>query len=444
VKKKINSAHLIEKRLIEMKIVNIVPGFGGTFYCGNCLRDSAYVNSLREMGHDAITLPMYLPLTKNGKSPDEEVPVFYGAVNIYLKQQFPLFRHMPGWMENLFDSKPMLKFAAKKSGSTRAHGLEKLTESMLLGQKGHQNQELERLVDFLKNHQKPDIVHFSNALLLGMAKQIREEVKVPVIFSLQDEDVWVDAMEESWRERIWQLMAEKSRDVDAFVAVSSYFAGIMQDKMHIGVKPENYLYSSPATSPRAIGYLSRICEENGFEILVDAFILLKSDPQFRTLKLKITGGMTGDDKPFLHRQMEKFKTNNLLKEIEIQHEFTTVDLKDFFKSLTVLSVPVLKGEAFGLYQIEALASGVPLVQPDLGAFPEIIRASGGGVIYSPNTAEALAHKLKEVLSDQEELRKMSVSGRKAVEDKFNCSRLTQNMIDIYQQITSSRVHQFTK
>ena len=433
-----------------MKIVNIVPGFGGTFYCGNCLRDSAYVNSLREMGHDAITLPMYLPLTKNGKSPDEEVPVFYGAVNIYLKQQFPLFRHMPGWMENLFDSKPMLKLAAKKSGSTRAHGLEKLTESMLLGQEGYQNHELSQLVDFLKNHQKPDIVHFSNALLLGMAKQIREEVNVPVVFSLQDEDVWVDAMEESWRERIWQLMAEKSRDVDAFIAVSSWFAGIMQDKMqippdkihvvHIGVKPDNYFYSSPLTSPQTIGYLSRICEENGFEILADAFILLKSDPQFETLKLKITGGLTGDDKPFLHRQMKKFEQNNLLKDIEIQHEFTTEDLKGFFKPVSVLSVPVLKGEAFGLYQIEALASGVPLVQPDLGAFPEIIGTSGGGVIYSPNTAESLAHKLKEVLSDPGKLQEMSIVGRKAVEEKFNCSKLTQNMIDIYQQITSSPVH----
>jgi glycosyltransferase involved in cell wall biosynthesis len=209
--------------------------------------------------------------------------------------------------------------------------------------------------------------------------------------------------------------------------------------VHIGVKPENYIYSSPATSPPAIGYLSRICEENGFEILVDAFILLKSDPRFNDLKLKVTGGMTGDDRPFLDRQMKKLEKNNLQGDIEIQHEFTTDDLKDFFKSLSVLSVPVLKGEAFGLYQVEALASGVPLVQPDLGAFPEIIKASGGGVIYSPNTAEALAGKLKEVLSDPEKLVEMSIAGRKAVEDKFNCRKLTQKMIDIYQQINSSPI-----
>ena len=428
-----------------MKIVNIVPGFGGTFYCGNCLRDSAYVNSLREMGHDAITLPMYMPLTLNGEITDEAAPVFYGAVNIYLKQQFPLFRHMPGWMENLFDSKPMLKFAARKSGSTRAHGLEQLTESMLLGQKGNQSQELEHLVDFLKNQVKPDVVHFSNVLLLGMAKQIKEEVKAPVVFSMQDEDVWVDAMEPSWQEKIWELISEKSRDADAFVAVSSYFAGVMQKKMkipsekmnvvHIGIKPGNYTFSLPADSPPAIGYLSRICEENGFEILVDAFILLKRESRFDPLKLKVTGGMTGDDQPFIKRQLKKLEQAGILGDVEIHPDFTPLALKGFFNSLTVLSVPVLKGEAFGLYQVEALASGVPLVQPDLGAFPEIIRSSGGGVLYHPNKPDALASRLAEVLPDRTLLERMSRAGRKSVEDDFDCSKLTRKMVEIYEKLT---------
>ena len=427
-----------------MKIVNIVPGFGGTFYCGNCLRDSAYVNSLRNLGHDAITLPMYLPLTMNGEQANEDVPVFYGAVNIFLKQQFPLFRHMPGWMENMFDSKPVLKFAAKKSGSTRAQGLEQLTESMLLGQKGHQNHELDRLVDFLKNHEKPDIVHFSNALLLGMAQQIRDEVKVPVVCSLQDEDVWVDVMEPSWREKIWDLMSEKSLDVDAFIAVSSFFAGVMKDKMnipsnkmnvvHIGVNPENYTFTQPADSPHTIGYLSRICEENGFEILVDAFILLKSEPRFKNLKLKVTGGMTGDDQSFLQRQLKKLEQHNILQDMEIQPDFNPVALNGFFETVSVLSVPVLKGEAFGLYQIEALASGVPLVQPELGAFPEIIQATGGGVIYHPNTPDALAAALSKVLSDRSALDQMSRLGRKSVEDDFDCRKLTRKMVEVYEKV----------
>jgi glycosyltransferase involved in cell wall biosynthesis len=427
-----------------MKIVNIVPGFGGTFYCGNCMRDSAFVGSLREAGHDAITLPMYLPLTMRGGNAQEEMPVFYGAVGIYMRQ-FPVLRNMPGWLEHLFNSRPMLKFAAKKAGSTRAHGMEALTESMLLGSEGHQNRELEELIHFLKNHVKPDVVHLSNALLVGMAGKIREEVGVPVVLTLQDEDVWVDAMDEGYRTKIWNLMAEKARDVDACIAVSHFFARVMQEKMqlpsekvhvvHIGVNPEQYHPGKPATSPQAIGYLSRICAENGFGLLADAFILLKRDPRFATLKLIATGGMTADDKPFLREQMGKLGEAGLLKAVEILHPYEQVVLSDFFRSVSVLSVPVLKGEAYGLYQLEALASGIPLVQPALGAFPEIISATGGGVIYEPNTPAALAAKLAMVLDDPGRLEEMSTAGRRSVEAHFDCRKLTGEMLEVYRSVT---------
>lgn len=423
-----------------MKIVHIVPGFGGTFYCGNCLRDSGVVASLKKAGHDAVTLPMYLPLTLNGKKTNDGIPVFYGAVNIFLKQ-YPVFRHMPKWFEKLMNSTPVLKYAAKKSGSTRASGLEDLTESMLLGAEGHQSEELQQLVDFLKYHEKPDIVHVSNALLLGMAKKVRDEVNVPVVCSLQDEDVWVDAMHEDHREKMWQLLADKAKDVDAFIAVSDFFAKAMQKRMsipdeklhvlHVGVNPAVYTYTKPAANPQAIGYVSRINDENGFEILIDAFIMLKENPAFKTLQLKATGGMTGDDSKFITRQINKLKQKNIYQDFEIQPDFTQSALQNFFSSISVLSVPVLKGEAFGLYQLEALASGVPLVQPELGAFPEIINATGAGVIYNPNTAEALADKLAEVLLNPDKLETMSLAGRKAVEANFDCGKLSKKMVDIY-------------
>lgn len=426
-----------------MKIVHIVPGFGGTFYCGNCLRDSGVVASLKKAGHDAVTLPMYLPLTLNGQADENGLPVFYGAVNIYLKQ-YPVFRHMPKWFENLMNSPPVLKFAAKKSGSTRASGLEDLTESMLMGAEGHQSEELQQLVDFLKYHEKPDVVHVSNVLLLGMAKKIREELKIPVVYSLQDEDVWVDAMHPERREKMWQLLAEKAKDVDAFIAVSHYFAKVMQQKLaipneklhvlHVGVKPEAYFFSKPASDPQVLGYLSRINDENGFEILVDAFILLKDNPEFKTLKLIATGGMTADDSAFIQAQIKKLKLKNIDKDLEIQYNFSQEELKDFFKSISVLSVPVLKGEAFGLYQLEALASGVPLVQPALGAFPEIIEATGGGVIYEPNTAQALAKKLAEVLDKPDKLETMGAAGRKAIEAHFDSNKLSAKMVEIYRSL----------
>lgn len=430
-----------------MKIIQIVPGFGGTFYCGNCLRDSALVKSLRQKGHDALTLPMYLPLTLNGETHPDGIPVFYGAVNLYLKQNFPWLRHMPGFMERLLNSGPILNFAAHKAGSTRAEGLEEMTESMLLGSEGNQRNELEELVDFLKKEQ-PDIVHLSNALLLGLAGRIREELDAPVICSLQDEDVWVDAMRDEYRDHIWELMAEKGKDVDGFIAVSHFYAKIMQQRMkipsgklhtvYIGVNPAAYQPSAPASNPPAIGYLSRMNDENGFEILVDAFIELKKKRSFESVRLIATGGMTNDDKPFVREQIHKLKEANLTGQFDIDYDFRQDKLDQFFQSISVLSVPVLKGEAFGLYQLEALASGVPLVQPALGAFPEIIEATGGGVVYQPNTPEALATKLAEVLGSPSQLETMSRNGIEAVAHQFDCSTLTMKLVGIYQQIIENK------
>lgn len=439
-----------------MKIINIVPGFGGSFYCGNCLRDGAFVKELRREGHQATILPMYLPLTMGDQvdTADQDTdtagtPVFYGAVSIYLKQQFPIMRKMPHWMEKIFNSKPMLKVAASKAGSTRAQGMEALTESMLLGKDGFQREELNELTGFLKNHEKPDIVHISNVLLLGLAQQIREEVKVPVVFSLQDEDVWIDAMDPRWQQRMWDLMARKARDVDAFVSVSRWFAGKMQeklsipgDKLHvipIGIVPDAYSYHEPAVSPPAIGYLSRLNEENGFGLLVDAFLILKKNGKFPGLRLHATGGYTGDDKTFINKQVNKIKQANVLPDFTIFEDYRPGEISSFFRTLSVMSVPVLKGEAFGLYQIEALASGVPLVQPALGAFPEIMKVTGGGITYQPNTPEALAEALAGMLADPARLAAMAVNGRKVVEEKFDATKVTQQMISLYQSLISSNL-----
>jgi glycosyltransferase involved in cell wall biosynthesis len=428
-----------------MKIINIVPGFGGTFYCGNCLRDSVLVKTLRSSGHDSVTLPIYLPLTTAGNPIQTDTPVFYGAVSIYLKQNYRMFRHMPLWLERLFDSGPVLRYAASKAGSTRAAGLEDMTISMLRGSDGFQKEELQQLIDYLKHHEKPDIVHLSNALLLGLAEKLKTELNSKVVCSLQDEDVWVDAMRPGYREKTWNLMAEKAGYVDAFIAVSDYYSEVMKNKMslpdekiytiHIGVNPSGYKIFSPSLNPPTIGFLSRLCEENGLAVLIDAFIELKGKEGFANSRLRLTGGMTGDDKKFINAQLKKLKKKNFLADVEILHEYRPDTLASFFNGLSVLSVPVLAGEAFGLYQMEALSSGIPVIQPSLGAFPEIIKISGGGVVYSPNDGKTLAKTLSEVLANPALLDQLSRNGRASVENHFNNQVLTEKMIKVYEQIS---------
>ncbi len=429
-----------------MKIVYIVPGFGGTFYCGNCLRDSAQAASLRAAGHEVSVLPVYLPLVMDGEIVPGGPPVFYGAVSIYIKQMIPVLRNMPSWLHRLLDSGPMLRLAARKAGSTRAHGLEALTESMLLGEKGFQAGELTEVVHYLKHHEKPDIVHLSNALLLGMAPMIRREAGLPVVCSLQDEDVWIDAMEPALQKPMWDLMAEQALKADALIAVSRWFAGEMKRKMNlpdglihtvpIGVNTSLYRPVAPAAEPPTIGYLSRLCEENGLGVLIDAFILLRKDPLFARLKLRVTGGHTGDDRKFIREQHRKLRRNGLTGEVTFLPDFGFAALPGFFAGLSLLSVPVLKGEAFGLYMIESMASGIPVVQPALGAFPEIIGQTGGGVTYSPNTPSRLAETLADLLQRPEKIAELGKEAKRGAESRFDTHVVTGELLKVYQSVTA--------
>jgi glycosyltransferase involved in cell wall biosynthesis len=401
------------------------------------------VEALRKSDHMVVKLPMYLPLFADEHDLNREIPVFYGAISIYLKQQFPLFRKAPGWFDNLLNSKPMLKLASRFAGSTRAKGLEEMTVSMLLGEEGQQKDELERMVDWIVENCDPDVIHLSNALLLGLAHRLSERLHVPVICSLQDEDVWVDVMKPSAAEHVWKLMSDKAEFVSAFISVSDFYAGVMKEKMeipdeklmsvHIGVDPADYTFKSVDQKKRKIGYVSRMCHENGMDILVDAFILLKNKKGFEDVELVLTGGSTGDDKKFIAENREKLKKSNLLDQVDFHEDFEEEGLRAFLDKVTVASVPVRNGEAFGIYLLECMVSGVPVVQPALGAFPEIVELTGGGVIYESNTPEALAAALEDLLNDPKKHDRLSRKGVEGVKEHFHIDIQAERMVKVYQQ-----------
>ena len=46
---------------------------------------------------------MYLPLSIEESDQPQDVPIFYGAINMYLKEKLPLFKYAPGWLKKLFE-----------------------------------------------------------------------------------------------------------------------------------------------------------------------------------------------------------------------------------------------------------------------------------------------------------------------------------------------------
>jgi len=411
------------------------------------MRDLNLFRTLRVSGHDISMIPMYLPVGGDDETVGGNSPIFYGAVNMYLMELFPWYHHAPQWLEKLLNSRSILRYAAKKAGSTRAAGLEDMTVSMLMGEDGHQASQLDQLISYLRDDVVPDVVHLSNALLLGLARRIKTELGVKVVCSLQDENEWVDPMSADYRGKVWGLMAEKAADVDIFVTPSRYYARKAGALLHIppgkicvvhdGLDLEGYRRSPLPTDPPVIGYLCRMSEYFGLGILIDAFLLLKQNPRFRNARLHLTGGYTGDDKKFVGEMLEMIAARGFGDDVRIFEDFGRENKVRFLESLTLLSVPVPGGEAFGAYQVEALATGVPIVQPNVGGYPEFIEATGGGVLYEPNDPEILANALASLLGDPEKLRVLGERGRKAVAEKYSMDTMAKNIVEIYEGVMGS-------
>ena len=236
----------------------------------------------------------------------------------------------------------------------------------------------------------------------------------------------------------------KSQHVDAFVAVSDYYASVMKEKMkippekvqsiYLGVDPSDYQNNDMSLKSRNIGFLSRMNYDNGLDILADAFIIMKKTGKYDDVKLLLTGGSTGDDSKFLGNMKRKLKKVKLLQDVGFCEDFECDGRRTFFNSISVMSVPVRKGEAFGMYLLEAMASGIPVVQPALGAFPEIIEVSGGGIIYEPNTPEKLAETIMNILDDKELLTMKSRNGYKGVLEHFNIWDQTEKLLAFYKKM----------
>ncbi len=415
-----------------MRIIQITPGSGGSFYCENCLRDTALVKAFAARGDDALLVPLYLPILGEDVEAAAAGPVFFGGVNVYLQEKWPVFARAPRWLVRLLDAPILLRWAARRAGMTRARDLGATTISMLAGEHGRQAAELEKLIEYLAALPRPDVVYLSNALLAGMARRLKEALRSPVVCMLQGEHGFLDALAEPDRAVAWETLRERARDVDAFMASSAFYRDLMCGRLGLapekvavvynGVDVREYAPAAERPAVPVIGYLARMCEGGGLDVLADAFVLLRGRGRLPGVRLKVSGGKTADDNAFVGRVRARLEAAGAAGEVEFLPNLGRAQKLDFLRGLSVLSVPATFGEAFGLYVLEALAMRVPVVEPRHGSYPELVEATGGGVLCAPGDAGALAEAIEGLLLDRGKLEALGARGRAAVEEKFSVER----------------------
>jgi len=383
-----------------MKIVFITPGSGDTFYCGNCLRDNLYAQSLRRAGHDVTILPLYLPI--EGANAGEKKPIFFAAAAHYVSCTVAGQRPLPKWLKKLLSAKPVMSLASSMSGTTSPVGLEKMTLSMIYGNDKAFLSEASALVNWIEQHGKPDVIHIATSMLTGIARVIKERINTPIVCSLKDEEVWLDKMRAQFIDVAWKGIADNIPFVDRFVTISSYYKGYIQARIpeltEVEVIYPGLVAPQKQVAPPAqptIGFLSRFNRENGADILCKAFVMLKQRNTIPHLKLKMGGGYTHEDSRFVKEIRRILKPYR--HDVELMEHYDVAQPEHFMEQISVLSVPLQFDEGIGLYVCQAYAAGRPTVMPATGSFPEIV--GNGGLLYQPNDPQRLADSLEKILTD---------------------------------------------
>jgi glycosyltransferase involved in cell wall biosynthesis len=450
-----------------MRIAYITAGAAG-MYCGSCLHDNTLAAALLELGEDVLLVPTYTPLRTD--EPDVSIGrIFFGGINVYLQEKLPLFRHTPWWFDRLLDNPALLERVTRGAASVDPGQLGGMTVSMLRGEAGHQRKEVEKLVQWLLEDVKPDIVHLSNSMQIGMARLIRERCGPPVVCQLSGEDLFLEKLPPPFYEEARAHLRERAADVDAFVTLNNYYADFMADyltvdreRIHVvphGVKLEGHALNKPPAKPGAasgrtsqppalpgdnrdqpsvIGFFARICEDKGLHLLVEACEQLATRDDVPPFVLHAAGYLGEGDRPYLEKLEARVAAGLLAGRFKYLGELDRPQKIAFLQSLDIFSTPTMYRESKGLPALEAMANAVPVVLPDHGSFTEMVADTGGGVLHRPHDAADLAEKLAGLLWDPVRATQLGLAGQQAIQDRYHATAMARQTLELYRTLISGK------
>jgi glycosyltransferase involved in cell wall biosynthesis len=429
-----------------MRIVYMAAGAGGT-YCGACQRDIALVTYLQSRGHDVIMLPLYTPIRTDLPDPSAR-SLFLGGINCYLQQRFAFFRKTPRLLDWLFDRRSLVNLASRFAVSTRPEELGDMTVSVLRGEDGQQRKELDRLLSFLQTKERPDVVNITNSLLVALAPVIKRRLGVPVVCTLQGEESFVARLTPQHREASLALLRGHAQQVDLFISPHQSYADEMAS--WLGIPRERIVVIRPGVvvnqfssagsrqrNPFRIGWLSRVSPVKGLDTLVDAFSVLAHKHGRGNEILAVAGERVGESDVFWHNLRNRLVAEGLGNRLE---DIGQVDLdgkRRFLQSLSAFCLPSRIDERRAVACLEAMASGVPVIVPPRGIFPELISLTGGGLLV-PDDPRKLAEAFVRLRDDSEEADRMGTSGAEGVRRYYSAETMGELTIQAYQKVTAER------
>lgn len=429
-----------------MKIIYIATGAANMF-CGSCMHDNALAAGMKTAGEDVTMFPLYTPMRLDEENVGER-KIFFGGIKAYLLQKYPhpflgrdLLLRIAGAQAFL---RLMPRFDIGSAVDPVANA--EMTVSMLKGESGNQRELLDEFVGWVKTHYQPDIIHITNALMIGVARQFKRSLQVPITCGLHGEDIFLEGLPQPYQNEALKLIRERAQDVDRFLAISGYYGdmfskwvGLDASKIDVvwpGIALDDYRNLTPDSSPRplTIGFFARFVPEKGLHLLVDAFLRLARSGEFPNLQLLAGGYVSRAYKTYLDGIRKTIRDNRLEDRVKLLGTLERDEKLNFFRQIDVFSVPAPYREPKGISILEALAAGAPVVQPDHGAYPEWINATQGGLLHRPHDSADLAEKLAALLRDADLRKRLGTQGRRGIFEKFSSERMAESTLEVMRKL----------
>ena len=419
-------------------------------YCGSCLRDNALAIELMARGHDVTLIPVYTPTLTDEQNVSRR-DVLFGGISVYLQQHSSIFRRLPRIFDRLWDSPRVIDAFAGRGVSADARFLGEMTISMLQGESGVLRKEFDKLVDWTRDEPVPDVINLPNSLLISMAAPLKRALNRPVCVTLQGEELFINGLVPPYREQALSLIRRQVRDVDGFIAVSDYCARFMTTFLEIpsdriavvplGINMSGYTRreeraAGDDAAAFRVGYLARLAPEKGLHLLAEAYVRLRQRMGGAPARLEVAGYLAADHRAYLESARAVLSRAGLQHEMVYRGELDLAGKRAFVRELDVLSVPATYDEPKGMFLLEAMASGVPVVQPRRGAFIEVLAKTGGGTLVEPDDPDALATGLHALWVDPAMRERLARSAFEGVRAHYTIAHSAERLIAAYESLLS--------
>lgn len=430
-----------------MRILTITAGAAG-MYCGSCTRDNALARELTTRGHDVTLVPVYTPTRPDEPNVSRD-RVLFGGISVYLQQYMPLFRRTPRVLDRIWDAPAVIGAFASRALSTDARMLGDLTISMLQGEQGVLRKEFDKLVDWIREEPVPDVIELPNTLLISLAAPLKRAFGRPVTCAMQGEELFLNGLVPPYREQALALIRQQVPTVDRFVAVGEYCAAFMAQYIDVprerisvvplGISMAGYgeHRERPPRSesdPFRVGYFARVAPEKGLDLLAEAYVRLRRRTGPAAMRLEVAGYLARSSQSYLESVRGRLARAGLEQEFAYRGEVDRDGKLEFLGGLDVLSVPAAYDEPKGLFVLEAMASGVPVVQPRRGGFTEIVERTGGGLLVERDDPDALADGLHTVFYDSALRASLSARAFHGVRAHYTVSQSAARLLDVYASV----------